>query len=211
MPEDDFDLLPEERMTLEAYNQNGRQWAIDHNDPGFWEEEMRLFHQLLPSGHVLEIGAGGGRDARELLALGYQYTGTDISTRLLEFARQQLPDQNFLEQSVYELHFDHVFDGFWASAVLLHIPRIRIGQALHRIRLALRHGSIGFISIKDGIGASVEVVQSEDGQDYFTFSTYWDRKAFESVLLEASFELVHYAYRNLSAKDNWHIFFVRAV
>ena len=143
-------LLPEEQMTLDAYNQVAAQWAAEHDDPEYWSLELDLFHQLLPQGSIVEIGSGGGRDAKELIAFGYHYTGTDISAGLLQVAQQALPGQTFVQQSVYDLSFDQEFDGFWASAVLLHIPRSRIHQALSRIRQSLRVGAIGFISLKDG-------------------------------------------------------------
>lgn len=113
--------------------------------------------ELLPTGKVLEIGSGGGRDAKELIAKGYKYTGTDVSKGLLEEARKANPSTVFLRQSVYDLDFpDNTFDGFWASAVLLHIPKDRIDEALSRLRAVVRNDGIGFISIKQGEGQKIE-------------------------------------------------------
>ena len=59
-----------------------------------------------------------------MIAFGYDYTGTDISTGLLNEARKKVPGQSFYEMSVYDLDFpEGTFDGFWASAILLHIPK----------------------------------------------------------------------------------------
>lgn len=210
MVRQDIPLLPEEELTLNFYNQVPRQWSESHNQPGYWKMGMELFRQLLPSGHILEIGSGGGRDAKELIALGYKYTGTDISTGLLEVARQALPGQTFVQQSVYELSFYEPFDGFWASAVLLHIPRLRIHEALTRIRQTQRVGAVGFISVKDGNGEGVEV-ETIDGLELARHFTYWDREGFQLVLEENGFEVVDYIYTPRSARTRWHSFFVRAV
>ena len=202
-------LLPEEQLTLEAYDQVAAQWAAEHDDPKYWSLELDLFHQLLPQGSILEIGSGGGRDAKELIALGYHYTGTDISTGLLQVAKQALPGQIFVQQSVYDLSFWPEFDGFWASAVLLHVPRSRIHQALSQIRRNLRVGAIGFISLKDGQGEQVETEIFDDREIRRHF-TYWTREEFEAILPSASFELVDYIFHPRSARTRWHCFFVRA-
>ncbi len=202
-------LLPEEELTLGYYDRAAHQWSAEHGEPGYWELEMDLFHQLLPQGRILEIGSGGGRDAKELIALGYHYVGTDISSGLLEIARQALPGHTFIEQSVYDLSFDNSFDGFWASAVLLHIPRLRIYQALKQIRHTQRPGGIGFISLKDGRGETIEV-ETIDDQEMYRHFTYWTREEFEPVLEVSGFELVDYVYQPRSLRTKWHSFFVRA-
>ena len=204
------ELLPEEQLTLDAYNQVAAQWAAEHDDAEYWSLELDLFHQLLPQGSVLEIGSGGGRDAKELITLGYRYTGTDISAGLLQVAQRALPGQTFIQQSVYDLSFDREFDGFWASAVLLHIPRSRIRQALSRIRRNLRVGAIGFISLKDGQGEQVET-ETIDDQEIRRHFTYWTREEFEPVLASAGFELVDYIFHPRSPRTRWHCFFVRAI
>jgi SAM-dependent methyltransferase len=152
------ELLPDEQVTKSTYDALATQWAGEHSTQGFWLDEMRRYHEQLPGGKILEIGAGGARDAKELVKLGYDYVGTDVSTGLLEIARNELPGYPFFEQSVYDLDFDgEQFDGFWASAVLLHIPKSRIDEALSRIKSVVRARAIGFISIKDGTGERREL------------------------------------------------------
>src|ERR1035441_4519688 len=141
------ELLPKELVTKNAYDVSALPWSLAHNDPKFWEDEMPRFHELLPEGSILEIGAGGARDAKKLVALGYQYTGTDVSPGMLAVARAELPGHKFIEQSVYSLDLPEApFDGFWASAVLLHIPKSRIDEALQRVKSVMRDNAIGFIS-----------------------------------------------------------------
>lgn len=196
-------LTPEEKITLETYNATAKQWSENHATPGFWKEEMGIFRTLLPDGKILEIGSGGGRDAKELLALSYEYVGTDISTGLIEVARRENPNAVFLAQSVYDLDFPEgtQFDGFWASAVLLHIPKARIDAALQRIKKFMREGAIGFISLKQGDGERLE----EDKR----FFAYYSEKEFRQILQRNSFDVVQTTVHPMNEKTTWLCFFVR--
>lgn len=44
----------------------------------------------MPAGKILEVGSGGGRDAKDLIEMGYEYIGIDISKGLLEEAKKYL-------------------------------------------------------------------------------------------------------------------------
>lgn len=146
-------LTDEEKLTIAAYDDQATRWAGEHQTSGFWGKEMDKFQELLPSGKVLEIGSGGGRDAKELTSRGYQYVGTDASQGLIEQAQKANPQTVFLTQSVYDLDFPpDFFDGFWAAAVLLHIPKNKIDLALGKIKSVVKPGGIGFITLKEGEG-----------------------------------------------------------
>jgi len=83
-----MELTPEEKITLETYNRIAQEWAIKLDISDFWKDELEIFEKLIPSGKILEIGAGHGRDAKELIKRGYEYVGTDPSTNLLAIARK---------------------------------------------------------------------------------------------------------------------------
>lgn len=198
----------EERLTTDGYDRCALAWSEEHGSPDYWAKEMAAFQTLLPAGRILEIGAGGGRDAKELIALGYQYVGTDISVGLLDVARRELPDHEFHEQSVYDLSFPELFDGFWASAVLLHIPKRRIDQALRQIKSVVRPGGIGFISLKEGTGEAFET-EIVGGHELKRFFAYWSEVEFSSVLARNCYEVVQHIYHPRSERTRWHCFLVQ--
>lgn len=196
-------LTPEEKITIETYNTTAKQWSAEHATVGFWKEEMETFSKLLPNGKMLEIGSGGGRDAKQLIALGYEYVGTDISIGLIKVAKTENPAATFLLQSVYDLDFpeETQFDGFWASAVLLHIPKTRIDGVLQRIRKFMRDGAVGFLSLKQGEGERLE----KDKR----FFVYYSAEEFRQVLQRNNFEVVETTVRPMGGKTTWLCFFVR--
>ncbi len=206
-------LTPEERMTLETYNSAAEQWSNMRVAHGLWEEELKIFKELLPSGKILEIGSGSGIDAKALIALGYEYIGTDISAGLLNVAKKENPGVSFLNQSVYDLNFleGTQFDGFWASAVLLHIPKSKIDMALQRIRKFVRVEGAGFITLKRGEGERLEDLVYENSKHKRLFS-YYSEEEFKSILQRNNFEVVRAYTKSRPPSDTaWLCFFVRVL
>lgn len=199
-----------EQTTIISYDALAADWAASRADPSYWATELEHFHDLLPEGNILEIGSGGGRDAKELIRMGYGYVGTDISAGLLDVARKELPGQQFYKQSVYDLSLpDHEpFDGFWASAVLLHIPKVRIGEALAGIKKVVSPRAIGFISLKDGVGEGMVTTNTDSGAKLERFFSYWHKDEFAATLSEFGYEVVDYL-RHPAEKNDWHGFFVQ--
>ncbi|MDP2632420.1 MAG: class I SAM-dependent methyltransferase [Candidatus Curtissbacteria bacterium] len=202
----DAKLTNEEQQTLNSYNKYGKQWAASHSDFDFWAQELNRFKKFLPQGKVLEIGSGGGRDAREIIKAGYDYSGTDISKGLLEAAKKYNPGAKFLLKSVYNLNFPkNSFDGFWACAVLLHVPKKRIDEALQQLHRVIKSHGVGFISVKKGKGEKNTVEPPPDGQRFFA---YYSLKEFAGVLLRNDFEVLYSKERKKTAKTTWLIYFV---
>lgn len=204
-------LLSDEQATIDTYNQVAKLWAAHYSDPKFWADEMRRFHELLPAGKILDVGAGAGRDVKPLLSLGYEYRGTEISEGLLKILRNKYPKQKFFRQNIYELHFEHKFDGFWCAAVLLHIPKSRIAEALKAIKSVVKPGAVGFISIKDGKGEKMEYESWDDSKKRRRLFAYWPKDEFSNVLDGCNFEVLDYKYRPEQDRPiKWHCFFVRS-
>lgn len=71
----------------------------------------RLFFSQIPSGaKVLDLCCGSGHVTRELVARGYEVTGIDVSSRLIEQARRELPGVDFQVQDARKLQLDPPFD-----------------------------------------------------------------------------------------------------
>lgn len=203
------ELTKEERQTLESYNKYGKGWAQAHMDYSSWEKDLKKFKKYLPKGRVIEIGAGGGRDARELMKAGYEYLGTDISKGLLKAAQENNPKAKFVLKSVYDLDFpENSFDGFWACAVLLHIPKSRIKEALTQLHKVTKPSGVGFISVKKGHGERFTIEPPPDGKRFFA---YYSLKEFEGELLKNGFEILHSEERRKTARTTWLIYFVKVV
>ncbi|MCM2401282.1 class I SAM-dependent methyltransferase [Rhizobium sp. S153] len=105
--------------------------------------------RVMAGGAVLELGCGAGEDSEWLTARGFVVTPTDGSSGMAAEAEKRLG------RPVRVMRFDelaevNVYDGVWASACLLHVPRADLSDVLARIRRALRPGGIFYASYKAG-------------------------------------------------------------
>ena len=119
---------------------------------------------------------------------------------MIEQARKNCPQARFEQASIYDLDFAQAFDGFWCSAVLLHIPKDRLDQALAAIHQNMKPGAYGFISTKEG---EVEVIEA-DGR----FHAYWSQKDFQKHLAAGGYSVVDQG-RSRIRQISWLDYIVR--
>ncbi len=68
-------------------------------------------------GSVLDLGCGTGALIPELIKKGYTVTGVDASDNMLETARKNNPNVEFIKKDASKLDFDNQFDGVFSNAV----------------------------------------------------------------------------------------------
>jgi len=149
----------------EAYA--GRDREADH-------ARLGGFSALLPpGGKVLELGCGGGQDSAALLARGFDVTPTDGSPELAAQAALRLgrPVSVLLFE---DLDAVAAFDGVWANACLLHVPRAALPAIIARVHGALRPGGAFYASFKAGAAEG----RDRFGRYYNYPSPAWLRQAY---------------------------------
>jgi SAM-dependent methyltransferase len=109
---------------------------------------------LPPHARILDAGSGSGRDTLAFLHKGYAVDAFDASPTLarLSSALTGIPTQVLRFQ---EFASPPVFDGIWACASLLHVPKSELQDAVLRLVHALKpHGAL-YLSVKYGSGERV--------------------------------------------------------
>lgn len=203
-----MDTASQEDETIQTYDRYAESWAVDHPQDDYRTILTKL-KQLVPHGSVLEIGSGSGQDAEMLTAAGYDYLGTDAAKGMVSLASLRHPGITFRHLNLYNLaDLGQQFDIFWCNAVLLHIPRRRIDEALQAISAAIRPAGVGFVSLKDGDQEIFEERRQSDRQENRIF-VHWRKDDFEEVLKRNGFEVVYYEYVPKSERSKWHRFIVR--
>lgn len=151
----------------EAETYAARRRRVDHL-------RMDLFLSRLPAGGaILELGCGSGQDSEAMLARGFDVTPTDGSADLAREAERRLgrPVRILLFEDLDE---KDRYDGVWANACLLHVPRAELAGIIGRINDALRAGGVFYASFKAGM---------REGRDrfnrYYNYpSADWLREAY---------------------------------
>jgi SAM-dependent methyltransferase len=135
--------------TLQFYRRNAEAYAGWAKAPS---ARLRGFLALLPpGGSILELGCGAGNHSAEMLAAGFAVRATDGSPEMAEVASRRLgrPVETML---FHELDAQQAYDGVWASACLLHVPRDELLGILGRVRAALKPEGLFYASFKVGEG-----------------------------------------------------------
>lgn len=134
--------------TLKFYRGNAEAYA--GREITSRKARLAAFLALLPpGGRVLELGCGAGGDTVEMLAKGFDVRATDGSPEMAAVASKRLgrPVETLL---FHELDDVEVYDGVWANACLLHVPRDQLAHVLSLIWRALKPGGAFFASYKEG-------------------------------------------------------------
>ena len=110
---------------------------------------------LPEGGFILDAGCGSGRDSLFFKKLGYQVVAMDGSIEMCklasEYIGQEVVFSRFQEVDVKKLtDGQHLFDGIWASASLLHVPSSEIEGVLSKLKDALKQDGIFYASFKYG-------------------------------------------------------------
>jgi SAM-dependent methyltransferase len=161
--------MSEDDLTLQFYAANAATYAArERRLPAALLD--RFLGELPPGGRILELGCGGGQDAAHMLSKAFEVVPTDGSPQLAAEAAQRLG------MPVQVMRFDELdavsaYDGVWASASLLHVPRSALSNVLRLVHRALRPDGRFWASYKAG---------EAEGRD--RFGRYYNRLTAHTLL-----------------------------
>ena len=94
---------------------------------------MEQFLELLEEGDtILDLGCGSGRDSLAFYELGYDVTPLDAAEEMCKLAEIHT-GLEVLQMTYEDMEFDDVFDGIWASASLIHVPKDEMPPLLDKL------------------------------------------------------------------------------
>jgi len=198
--------------TLLTYSYIAAKWDSFHNNSEHHKDIYRQFHSVLPKGKVIELGCGSGNDSEELNKLGYDYTGTDAVAEFVDISKIKYPQRRFVQaraQYIDTVFGIEKFDGFWCSAVLLHIPRDDMKKVLEKLKKLTSPSSVGMISLQKGVGENYEI-GNEKTDGLPRLFVYYTKDSFASLLDDTGFKIVYYSERERDDRPDWMHFIVRS-
>ncbi|WP_227466947.1 methyltransferase [Nocardioides lijunqiniae] len=184
--------------------------ALDYRDatqvmPDSGRRVIRAFADSLRAGaRVLEIGSGGGRDARALEDVGLSVRRTDVTPSFVSLLRDTGVDADVLDPLTDDLDDParpgQPYDGVWAGASLLHVARADLPVVLTRLAAATRPGGALRMSVKEGDGEGWSTHGVVRAPRMFV---YWREQPLRSVL-DAAGWLVEDVHRAVSdSGEHW--------
>jgi len=133
--------------TLKYYNQNADMFIAGTKEVDMTETRARFAAHLPDHAYVLDFGCGSGRDTKAFLDMGFRVDATDgseeICARASEYTGIQVKKMLFQELDAYEK-----YDGIWACASILHLPKAELADVIAKIETALKTGGVLYTSFK---------------------------------------------------------------
>ena len=163
--------------TVRSYDASATEYAAEAATMPEWVvREIDAFVDALDgTGRILEIGSGGGRDARELERRGLSVRCTDVAQGFVDLLRADSFEADQLDPLTDDLadprHPETPYDGVWSCACLFHVARDDLVTVLGRLAEATRSAGRIHASFKEGDG-DVRSTSSTDPRRRYT-DTLW--------------------------------------
>lgn len=176
-------------LTKNSYDSTAFEYA--KNVSTFHNKEVAdIFLKFLSlKAKILDLGCGPGRDAKIFSDIGLQVTGIDFSPQMIEIAKKTAPHAQFYTMNIESIELPlESFDGVYASASLLHIPKKNLPNVLEKIRSLLKKEGIFYLSIKKGKG---ELIEEDVRYNHVKkFWSFFEEDEIQNYLEQAGFEII---------------------
>ena len=137
--------------TIRYYDDHADQYVRDTAGVEMQPLYVPFLELISPGGKILDAGCGSGRDGMAFKDRGFVVTAIDASETMANHASRLLT-QPVSVVRLEDVAFTSEFDGIWACASLLHVPRHEIDDVLLRLIRALKPHGVCFLSFKEGDG-----------------------------------------------------------
>ncbi len=150
-----------DKTTINYYDSNADEFTETTKEVDFSEIQQVFMNYLSPEASILDFGCGSGRDTKYFLDHGYHVTATDGSEEICKIATDYtgIPVKHMLFE---ELDDRNQYDGIWACASILHVPKKDLRDIFHKMYQALKKNGLLYTSFKYG------TFEGERNGRYFT-------------------------------------------
>ena len=194
--------------TLSTYDKIASSFSKSHFEP-FWINEFDEFKKRIDGQKVIDIGCGAGRDAAVFVENGFDYTGIDASSGMLSIASTRVPRGKFMQMDFGKIDFpDHFFDGFWAAASFLHVPKQEVGKLIIEARRVIKPDGVGFVAMKEKRDIDEGFIAEDRYGGLKRYFSFYEVDEFANILQTCGFQ-VEKITQHPDPNTNWICFFVK--
>jgi len=178
--------------TIDTYEEYAEEYSKLHPIDKI-KNLLDFFTEHLNGNKVLDVGCGPGRDAKYFSEHNLDVTGIDLTSKFIEMASQNAPNAKIIQMDMRYLDFPYsTFDGIWACASFLHLPKYDAENTLRRFRRVLKPNGLLYIGVKQGEGEYFV------GDRYFSF---YKLDEFRDLLESCNFKVINTIIEE--KKDTW--------
>ncbi len=140
--------------TGELYDKIANWWQAHLVDSDYGMKQLELALQFAQNKNsALDIGCGsGGRMIDRINQSGFEVTGIDASSKMIELAQKKHPESKFLNENIITWENDKKFDFILAWDSLFHLPLDEQKNVLSKICAMLNPEGIFIYTLGDAVG-----------------------------------------------------------
>lgn len=180
-----------EQLTIAEYQATAQSFR-----EGTWNHDVSQNYNALVAampknpGTVLDLGCGPGRDLVAFKRQGHTAIGLDATPAFVEMA-QQASGCEVWQQSFLSLDLPaETFDGIFANASLIHVPRAEMVRVLKDLWRSLVPGGAIMMSMVRGDREGYSVRPTG-----YRYVAGWEYETLAPLVEQAGFEILHHYYR----------------
>jgi len=190
--------------TIDYYNNNALDYFYQTINADMSKQYELFLKYLNNNSKILDFGCGSGRDTLYFKNLGYEVDAIDGSIELCKLASK------FTNITVKCMDFKDFkmvdyYDGIWACATLLHLPKKDLISILNNLRDSIKNDGIIYASVKNGSGAEI----TSEGRFY----SYYTNEEFTNICSKANLNVIDFysskSVINLNENKYWNSYILK--
>lgn len=192
-------------LNKKAYDLIARRYAGD--EPAEDDPEMRmacrkLFESKLHGKNILEIGCGPGVDSSFFNDDGFTITATDISCEFIKIVNERYPHIEAFQMDMTSPNINNrKFDGIYAFASFLHIPREQALNTLKHFKNLLNIKGVLFLMIIESNKVSEYCIDNWGGvPNNKVLFTCYSQSEISKLLADAGFTKIEIHFSAAKSK-----------
>ena len=145
-------------QTIDAYERSAKECVARRNKRRHRQPPLlaKWIQRLPADARLLDMGCGGGQDAGDLDRRGYRVMGVDRTSALLSEGRRRYRSLSLVRADFRFLPFQaKSFDGLWAGASLMHLPKPDARRTLADLYRLVRPGGLFASTVTHGVKSSL--------------------------------------------------------
>ncbi|MCT7949039.1 class I SAM-dependent methyltransferase [Ancylothrix sp. C2] len=180
-----------EEMTIAEYQLTAEQYRTGTLDHDVSQNRNALINAMPKNpGKILDVGCGPGRDLLAFKKAGHTVIGLDATPAFVAMAKEYSGCEVW-HQSFFNLNLPPAtFDGIFANASLIHVPRFSMIKVLQDLRASLVDKGIIVMSMCRGNGEGYSVRPTG-----YRYVAGWEYETLASCVEQAGLKILEHYYR----------------
>lgn len=187
------------KNVADYYNKTATGWSNDWLNEKLQSAVLQKYYDCFArvgtyEPKILDLGCGAGYDAKILNELGAKVVGIDLSEKLIDIAKTEVPKCKFFVGDINDpMTSLGKFDGIVCLATIIHIGILGMKNVFKNIADVMKKGALLIISCRDGAGKDYQKSQVEIEGDFYD-------QNINDYKIE---ELCAFAHPELKLVDSW--------